>query len=157
MRMLFRSVHDFGCRELFRTVFITLRAIALHAATEASEARAVVFGRLARLGLGVCAISFTLSQMVYLRVTGCFGPKVDSAQPAVLGDTHDDRVCTRGDCHSHQSPGTACNTSADAPAGTLCRGGLDSAPDRSPRGASELVRIRPDFPYYRGRLDGWLI
>ena len=36
-------------------------AIALYAATEASAARAVVFGRLARLGLGVCAISFALS------------------------------------------------------------------------------------------------
>jgi hypothetical protein len=122
-------------------------AIALYAATEASEARAVVFGRLARLGLGVCAISFTLSQIFYLR-------QVDFAQPDVLGDTRDDRVCTRGDCHSHQSPGTACDTSDDAHAGTLWRGGLDSAPDRSPRGASELVRIRPDFPYYRGRLDG---
>ena len=32
--------------------------------------------------------------------------------------------------------------------------GLDSTPDRSPRGAAELFRIRPDFPYYRGRLDG---
>jgi len=40
-------------------------AIALYAATEANEARAVAFGRVARLGLGVCAISFTLSQMLY--------------------------------------------------------------------------------------------
>jgi hypothetical protein len=50
-------------------------AIALYAATEANAARAVVFGRLARLGLGVCAISFTLSQMVYLRVTADLVPK----------------------------------------------------------------------------------
>ena len=50
-------------------------AIALYAATEASAARAVVFGRLARLGLGVCAISFTLSQMVYLRLTADLVPK----------------------------------------------------------------------------------
>ena len=49
-------------------------AIALYAATEASAARAVVFGRLARLGLGVCAISFALSQMVYLRVTADLVP-----------------------------------------------------------------------------------
>jgi hypothetical protein len=34
-----------------------------------------VFGRLARLGLGVCAISFTLSQMFYLRVTAELVPK----------------------------------------------------------------------------------
>ncbi len=44
-------------------------AVALYAATEASSTRAVMFGRLARLGLGICAISFTLSQVVYLRVT----------------------------------------------------------------------------------------
>jgi hypothetical protein len=50
-------------------------AIALYAATEASAARALVFGRLARLGLGVCAISFTVSQIVYLRVTADLVPK----------------------------------------------------------------------------------
>jgi hypothetical protein len=50
-------------------------AIALYAATEASAARAVLFGRLARLGLGVCAISFTLSQILYLRVTADLVPK----------------------------------------------------------------------------------
>ena len=50
-------------------------AIALYAATEAGEARAVGFGRWARLGLGVCAISFTLSQIVYLRVTADLVPK----------------------------------------------------------------------------------
>jgi hypothetical protein len=50
-------------------------AIALYAATEASAARALVFGRLARLGLGVCATSFTLSQIVYLRVTADLVPK----------------------------------------------------------------------------------
>jgi len=50
-------------------------AIALYTATEANVARAVVFGRLARLGLGVCAISFTLSQMFYLRVTAGLVPK----------------------------------------------------------------------------------
>ncbi len=44
-------------------------AIALYSATEANEARAVAFGRVARFGLGACAISFTLSQMIYLRVT----------------------------------------------------------------------------------------
>jgi hypothetical protein len=48
--------------------------IALYAATEANEARAVTFGRMARLGLGVCAISFTLSQMFYLSVTADLVP-----------------------------------------------------------------------------------
>jgi hypothetical protein len=50
-------------------------ALALYAATAASAARAVVIGRLARLGLGVCAISFTLSQIFYLRVTADLVPK----------------------------------------------------------------------------------
>jgi hypothetical protein len=49
-------------------------ASALYAATEANAARAVAFGRVARLGLGVCAISFTLSQIFYLRVTADLVP-----------------------------------------------------------------------------------
>jgi hypothetical protein len=50
-------------------------SIALFAATETNAARAVAFGRLARLGLGVCAISFTLSQILYLRVTAGLVPR----------------------------------------------------------------------------------
>ncbi len=50
-------------------------SIALYAATEANAARAFVFGRVARLGLGVCAISFTLSQAVLLRATAHLVPK----------------------------------------------------------------------------------
>src|SRR5579862_6173485 len=38
-------------------------AIALYAATEANGAPAAALGRVARLGLGACAISFTLSQI----------------------------------------------------------------------------------------------
>jgi hypothetical protein len=49
-------------------------AMTLYAATEANEARAVAFGRVARLGLGLCAISFTLSQTIYLRVTAGLVP-----------------------------------------------------------------------------------
>ena len=49
-------------------------ATALFAATEANAARAR-FGRLARLGIGVCAISFTLSQIIYLRVTADLVPR----------------------------------------------------------------------------------
>jgi hypothetical protein len=49
-------------------------AIAVYSATEANQARAVVFGRVARLGLGVCAISFTLSQVFYFRVTADMVP-----------------------------------------------------------------------------------
>ena len=50
-------------------------AIALYAATEANAARAAVFGRLARLGLGVCAISFTLGQALLPRETADLVPK----------------------------------------------------------------------------------
>jgi hypothetical protein len=49
-------------------------AVALYAATQANEARAVAFGRVARLGFGACAISFTLSQVFYLRVTAGLVP-----------------------------------------------------------------------------------
>ena len=50
-------------------------AIALYAATETNAAGAVVFGRLARIGLGVCAISFTLGEIFYLRVTADLVPR----------------------------------------------------------------------------------
>jgi hypothetical protein len=50
-------------------------AIALYAATETNAARAVAFGRVARLGIGVCAISFTLSQILYLPMTADLVPK----------------------------------------------------------------------------------
>ena len=50
-------------------------AMALYAATEPNAARAAAFGRMARLGLGACAISFTLSQIIYFRVTADMVPK----------------------------------------------------------------------------------
>jgi hypothetical protein len=50
-------------------------AIALYAATEANAARAAAFGRAARLGIGVCAISFTMSQILYLSATADLVPK----------------------------------------------------------------------------------
>jgi len=50
-------------------------AIALYAVTDANAARATVFGRLARLGLGVCAISFTLGQALLPPETASLVPK----------------------------------------------------------------------------------
>jgi hypothetical protein len=50
-------------------------AIALYAASEANAARALVFGRVARLGLGLCAISFTLGQILLPRETAGLVPK----------------------------------------------------------------------------------
>jgi hypothetical protein len=49
-------------------------AVAVYAATEANPERAVSAGRVARLGLGVCAISFTVSQIIYPRVTASLVP-----------------------------------------------------------------------------------
>ncbi|MGA8101248.1 MAG: hypothetical protein WB869_03785 [Candidatus Acidiferrales bacterium] len=49
-------------------------AIALYAATEANAARSTVLCRMARLGLGVCAISFTLGQALLLRDTASLVP-----------------------------------------------------------------------------------
>ncbi len=66
----------FGRYESFFEPFSLLcGAIALYAATEANAASAVVLARLARLGLGVCAIAFTLSQIFYLRLTAGLVPK----------------------------------------------------------------------------------
>ncbi len=50
-------------------------AIALYADTQANAARVVLFGRLARLGLGVCAISFMVGQALLLRETAHLVPK----------------------------------------------------------------------------------
>ncbi|MBV9407072.1 MAG: hypothetical protein JO211_17115 [Acidobacteriaceae bacterium] len=50
-------------------------AMGVYAASETNAARAVMVGRVARVGLGVCAISFTLSQIVYFRFTAELVPK----------------------------------------------------------------------------------
>ena len=50
-------------------------AVALFAATAENAARALLFGRLARFGLGVCAISFTLGQILLPRETAHLVPK----------------------------------------------------------------------------------
>jgi hypothetical protein len=50
-------------------------AIAVYGATGLNGPKALVFGRLTRLGLGVCAISFTLGQALLLRETAHLVPK----------------------------------------------------------------------------------
>ncbi|MBV8477264.1 MAG: hypothetical protein JO249_22405 [Acidobacteria bacterium] len=50
-------------------------AIALYASTEPDAARALVLGRLARLGLGICVVSFTLGQLLLPRETASLVPK----------------------------------------------------------------------------------
>ena len=50
-------------------------AIALYATTEENVARQVLLGRVARIGVGVCAISFTLGQALLLQDTAQLVPK----------------------------------------------------------------------------------
>ena len=69
------NIYDKYGGSFFLFVSLFCGAIALYAATEADAATAVVFGRLARFGLGVCAISFTLGQMLLLRETAHLVPK----------------------------------------------------------------------------------
>ncbi len=49
-------------------------AVAVYAASESSAARSAALGRAARIGLGLCAISFTLAQMFYLHFTATLVP-----------------------------------------------------------------------------------
>jgi len=49
-------------------------AVAIYAATEVSSWRAGALGRRAYLGLGICAVSFALGQIVYLRFTASLVP-----------------------------------------------------------------------------------
>ncbi|HET7441619.1 MAG TPA: hypothetical protein VFJ47_09975 [Terriglobales bacterium] len=69
------NVYDRYGGSFFLFLSLLWGAIALYAATEADAARAVLFGRLARFGIGVCAISFMLSQGLLLRETAHLVPK----------------------------------------------------------------------------------
>src|SRR5437762_789370 len=62
-------------RIVFGASAVLCGVMAVYAATEPNAARAAVLGRLARFGLGLCAISFTLSQIFYLRVTADLVPR----------------------------------------------------------------------------------
>ena len=50
-------------------------AIALFAATDLNTRRAATTGKLARLGLGACTVSFTIGQIVYFRATADLVPR----------------------------------------------------------------------------------
>lgn len=52
-----------------------LGAFALYAASEVDSGRALFFRRFARIGFGVCEISFTLGQLLLLRETAQLVPK----------------------------------------------------------------------------------
>lgn len=58
----------------FQWLSLVCGALAAFAATETNAARSIILGRAARLGIGVCAVSFTLAQIVYLRFTATLVP-----------------------------------------------------------------------------------
>ena len=58
----------------FEQLAIVCGALAVYAASEGDAPRAIVLGRAARLGLGVCAVSFAWAQVVYLQYTASLVP-----------------------------------------------------------------------------------
>lgn len=50
-------------------------AVAAYATSETDAARSNAFGRVARIGLGLCAVSFTLAQAFYLQETAQLVPR----------------------------------------------------------------------------------
>lgn len=69
------NIYDRFGGSFFLFLSLLCGAIALYAAAEVNAARVVLFGRVARLGLGLCAISFALSQALLLRDTANLVPK----------------------------------------------------------------------------------
>jgi uncharacterized membrane protein YphA (DoxX/SURF4 family) len=69
------NIYDKYGGSFFLFFSLVCGAIALYAATGPDAATAIVFSRLARLGLGVCAISFTLGQALLLRPTAQLVPR----------------------------------------------------------------------------------
>jgi len=62
-----------GYGSFFEQFSLECGAIAVYAATAPSTSRPA-FGRIARLGLGLCAVSFTLAQIFYLHLTADLVP-----------------------------------------------------------------------------------
>jgi hypothetical protein len=63
-----------GYINCFEQLAIVCGAIAVYAAYETDAARKLVLGRIARLGLGACAVSFAWAQIVYLQYTAALVP-----------------------------------------------------------------------------------
>jgi uncharacterized membrane protein YphA (DoxX/SURF4 family) len=63
-----------GYINCFEQLAIVCGALAVYATSETDAARAIVLGRAARLGLGVCAVSFAWAQVVYLQYTASLVP-----------------------------------------------------------------------------------
>lgn len=63
------NVYDRFGGSFFLFLSLVWGALAVFAATEANAAQAAALSRVARIGLGICAISFTLGQALQLRGT----------------------------------------------------------------------------------------
>ena len=59
----------------FEQLALLCGAVAVYAGTETDAARAGAFARAARIGLGLCAISFALAQAFYLQATAELVPR----------------------------------------------------------------------------------
>jgi uncharacterized membrane protein YphA (DoxX/SURF4 family) len=73
-----------GYINFFEQLAILCGALAVYAANETDTARAIVLGRAARLGLGVCAVSFAWAQVVYLQYTASLVPAWIPPNPVFL-------------------------------------------------------------------------
>ena len=60
--------------DFFEQFCVVCGSLAVFATTETDARHRVAFGRAARIGLGLCAISFTLAQIVYLKFTASLVP-----------------------------------------------------------------------------------
>ncbi len=69
------NIYDKFGGSFFLFLSLACGAVAVFAATETDAAKSFVLSRAARLGLGVCAISFTLGQALLLRDTALAVPK----------------------------------------------------------------------------------
>ncbi|HEX3672248.1 MAG TPA: hypothetical protein VHT92_11150 [Candidatus Cybelea sp.] len=58
----------------FEMLSLFCGAFAVYAVTEPNAARATSYGRAARFGMGLCAVSFTLAQIFYLHFTSTLVP-----------------------------------------------------------------------------------
>jgi len=63
-----------GYGNFFEHFCVVCGALAVYASTEMNPSKAAVLTRAARLGLGFCAVSFTLAQVVYLQFTASLVP-----------------------------------------------------------------------------------
>jgi hypothetical protein len=73
-----------GYINFFEQLAIVCGALAVYAANETDAARAIALGRAARLGLGVCAVSFAWAQVIYLHYTASLVPTWIPPNPVFL-------------------------------------------------------------------------